>query len=226
MARPELADSLAERFNKFKARYRELYRAAHRQRRTEIERFCRKLELQQLRFAVLDRLNQVRELGNPIGTELEGYLKMLTPKLMPCPESLEPGLAASARCPACEFGFEDGPPLVEIEELEERLMAALSVKFQALSLPSVIRILTESDARNRLGGLLQLLRAGAIDELAAALDEDIRELHSKPAQQGQVRGVNPNRRANLQKLARRSEYSDEVGQAVAAQPSASLRKVS
>ena len=171
-ARPELADSLAERFQEFKARYRELYRAAHRQRRAEVEQFVNKLELQQLRFPALTRLNRVRELGNPIGTELEHDLTMLTRKLVPCPESLEPDLASSPRCPACEFGFEDGPPLAEIDEFEERLMAALNEKLRALSRPSVIRILTESDSRQRLGGLLQLLHQDATDELVAAFDED------------------------------------------------------
>ena len=171
-ARPELADSLVERFQEFKARYRELYRAAHRQHRTEVEQFVHALELQQLRFPALIRLNRIRELGNPIGTELEHVLTMLTRKLVPCPESLEPDLASSPRCPACEFGFEDGPPLAEMAEFEERLMAALKVKLQALSRPSMIRILTESDSRQRLGGLLQLLRQDAIDELVAALDED------------------------------------------------------
>jgi hypothetical protein len=171
-ARPELADSLAERFEQFKAQYRELYSAAHRQRRAEVEQFVHRLELQQVRLPVLARLNRVRELGHPIGTELEHDLKMLTRKLMPCPESIELALAASPRCPACEFGFEDGPPLAEMDEFEQRLVAALNAKLKALSHPSVIRVLTEADSRQRLVGLLQLLRQDATDELAAALDED------------------------------------------------------
>jgi hypothetical protein len=172
LARPELADSVAERFKQFKAQYRELYLAAHRQRRAEVEQFGNKLELQQLRFAVLTRLNRVRELGNRIGTELESDLKKLTMRLMPCPETLEPNLEASPRCSACEFGFQDGPPLAEIEALEIRLMAALGVKLEALARPSVARILAENDSQQRLGAMLELLRQGAKDELIPVLDDE------------------------------------------------------
>jgi hypothetical protein len=172
IARPESADSIAEHFKQFKARYRELYLAAHSRHRAESEQFLDKLRLQQFRFQAFARLNRIRELGSPIGTELERDLAMLMHNLVPCPESADPDLTLLPRCPTCEFSFDNSPPLAEIDEFEQRLTAALKAKLQALSDPNLIRVLTESDSRQRLGGLLHLLRQNATDEAIAALDED------------------------------------------------------
>jgi len=171
-ARPGLADSLADRFAEFKARYCELYRAAHRRRRDEVDRFAHKLERQLLRFPALARLNRIRELGNPIGSELEHDLNLLAREPMACEDSLESGLDSSPRCQRCEFSFESGPPLEDIDEFEARLTKALCEKLKALSRPDVIRILIESDSPRRLAGVIEILRRDATDQLAADFDED------------------------------------------------------
>ena len=222
LARPQLTDSLVERFREFKARYCDLYLAAHRQRRAEIELFGQKLELLHLRLAVLTSLDRVRELGDRIGAELESELKKLTLKLTPCPESLATELAASPRCPVCEFGFEDGPPLAQLEELERRLMAALDLKLKALSRPSVIHILTQFDSQERLSEFLQLLRQGAKEELIAALDEDTAGYI--------VSRLNKARSEALTSIVDRT-FGDAVGASAdnlenAVKPGARLRKVS
>lgn len=172
ITRPGLTDSLTSRFAEFKSRYCELYRAAHRRRRDEVERFLRKLERQLLRFPALVRLNRVRELGNPLASELEHTLNLLAREPIACENSLESDLDSSPRCQLCEFSFESGPPLDEIDEFEARLTKALCEKLNALARPEVISILSESDSPRRLDGIIEILRRGATDELAADLDED------------------------------------------------------
>ncbi|HTY54190.1 MAG TPA: hypothetical protein VMB26_03260, partial [Candidatus Binataceae bacterium] len=172
LARHELADSIIERFENFKLEYRELYRAAHRAHHAAVDQFARKLELQEIRFPVLTRLNRVRELGQPLGIELEHELKMLAHELTSCSDSCAPDLADASRCRVCEYRFESGPPLAELDQFEERLGEALKEKWKALSSTGLIRILTQADSQGRLNEMLELLRQEAFDRLAATVDED------------------------------------------------------
>ncbi len=170
---PRNLDSLEARFEKFKWTYAHLYRTAHTQWRTEMERLLALADDLRNHLDALRRLNAIATLGSPVGEELAGAATEVLHRVVRC--ELEGPLRpeVTARCPNCDYVLGTSPPRAELTDLMERTRRALSLKLAALSQSAVARIIREHDQSHRLEGFLKIIQAAQTDALVRVLDEKL-----------------------------------------------------
>ncbi len=167
-------DALEVRFQKFKWTYVQHYRAAHEDRRLDLERLAPVAIAARRHLEALRRLNAIAALGAPEGVVLAGELAALDPSpfaLRLCQAALAPEVTPC--CARCGFRLGIISPRDELNDLFESARRALEVKLIALSQRTIARLIRQHDLNHRLEGFLKIIQAAHTDALIAVLDDQL-----------------------------------------------------
>jgi len=157
----------------FKIRYTQAYREHHRQFHDALPGFQSGLRSAKKKWAALELLNSISELGPPAGAGLENDLAALARGPLPCSfQGNEVDLSHKPCCPECHISLEQTVPLAELSRLAPQVDMALGEKTQKLS-----RLLVEKALAGRTDArwqeFLQIVQASELSSLANTLDSDL-----------------------------------------------------
>ena len=157
----------------FKIRYTQAYREHHRRFHDELPLFQLGLLAAKKKWAALDLLNTICELGPPVGAGLEKELAALPPGPLPCSfQGTELDLSNEPYCPECRISLEKTVRSAELARLAPQVDMALGGKTQELS-----RLLVEKALSGRTDDrwreFLQIVQASELSALANTLDSDL-----------------------------------------------------
>jgi hypothetical protein len=166
-------DSLHAAVQQFRWTYVREYTAAHARWRKEMERLVPMLEDARRHLEALRRLNAIGSLGPAEGEGLDASVAEMGRRIVRC--ELEGPLAPemTPRCPQCGFVLGTLSPASELEELFDKIRAALRAKLAALSRNAITRLIREHDRTRRLDGFLRITQAAQTEALVKVLDENL-----------------------------------------------------
>jgi hypothetical protein len=165
-------DALEARFQKFKWTYVQLYRDAHEQWRSEMERLAASVDDLRSYNEALIRLNAIAALGRPEGEALTAETLELDQKIVRCEREAPLSSETIARCD-CGFQLGTLSPRGQQADLMRRVRRALESKLSALSQSMIARLIRQHDREHRLDGFLKITQAAQTDALVRVLDENL-----------------------------------------------------
>lgn len=172
-AAPALWPGVEEAIASFRSRYAHQYSQAHDRRNVLFENLHRKLEDSAPLTAILQRLNAITSLGEPLGIDITDQHARFLHETMPCPQDgLESILRMSARCPSCNMTLEMEIPTEEIETLLYRLDRAIGEQQRRLGSQAVRQVLMRGNF-DQLDRFLQAVQASDVASLTAPLDDPL-----------------------------------------------------
>ncbi len=157
----------------FKIRYTRAYREHHRQFHDALSGFQSGLQSAKKKWAALELLNTISELGPPAGAGLERNLASLPPGPLPCSfQGTDVVLSHEPYCLECRISLEQTVPSAALARLAPQVDIALGEKTQKLSRLLVEKALAgRTEARWR--EFLQIVQASELSSLANTLDSDL-----------------------------------------------------
>lgn len=172
-AAPALWPGVEEAFASFRSRYAHQYSQAHDQRNVLFESLHRKLENSAPLTVILQRLNAITSLGEPLEIDIIDQHARFLHETVPCvQDNLESILRMSARCPSCNMTLEAGIPTEEIETLLYRLDRAIGEQQRRLGSQAVRQVLMRGNF-DQLDRFLQAVQASDVASLTALLDDPL-----------------------------------------------------
>ena len=159
--------------HEYKARYGRAYASHHTYYQREAYRLSESLEDSRLKLNALVLLNTVKELGEPVGTDLEQRHSNLERGIWPC--DVEPGdipVARISRCGNCLMALGEKPPVQDVESLLRDLDRALGEQNRRLSRVLVDRILNNM-VDERLENFLKIVRSSDLSALSNTISDEL-----------------------------------------------------
>jgi hypothetical protein len=176
---PSVIGARQERFERWKAKYVQTYRKAHRAHYEAIDELARKLENLRPKANALVRMNSISELGPPLvgTTSVPQRLKELENALFRCPEAEEPGVDGSdAICPKCQWRPSVKPPAAELDNVTSLISqghADRFLRFKDATVSSILHKAAEQGQQPGLKELLQIIQLSNADQLAGFLNDEL-----------------------------------------------------
>jgi len=183
---PGVWPSILALFEGYKSRYIGAYLRHHRWYRTEVASLQKILEAAQPKVNTLKLLNQIKELGEPVGEAALTAAIGLLERQTPCTQ-MEPTLTALGSepvCPACGVPMKASPPTQVVHRTLEYLDEALVQQRRRLSAEAVRQVLDRSI--HGLDHFLQVLQASDLKALDDVMDEDLAQFISRLLSQATV----------------------------------------
>lgn len=157
----------------YQARYGRAYDSHHTYYQREASRLSESLEDSRLKLHALTLLNTVKELGEPVGLDLEQRHSNLERGIWPC--NVDPGdipLSRNPRCGNCLMVLGEKPPAQELESLLRDLNRALGEQNRRLSRLLVDRILHDM-VDERLEDFLKIVNSSDLSALSNTLNDEL-----------------------------------------------------
>ena len=184
---PHQIESLRADFNLFHRRYERVYLHHHLDYHRTLEALQNTLPGARASLEALALLNDITELGAPVGADLGDRLAALLAPVRPCglgEQALRAALATSPLCPACRLSLDAQPPIAAVAQWQRDLDAALRTQQRRLAQAVVRRAIADS-RRPALDRFLRAVRAGDLAPLVEVMDPEvvalIREVLTRPA---------------------------------------------
>lgn len=157
----------------FKVRYTQAYREHHRRFHDALPGFQSTLATAKKKSAALGLLNNIFELGKPVGTGLEEELAALAGGPDPCSQNgSELDLSSEPNCPECQIRLAQTVPSAELARLAPQVDMALGRKTRELSKRLVEKALAGRTDERWLE-FLRIVQASELSSLANTLDNDL-----------------------------------------------------
>ena len=175
MANPLLWGSIEGSFRRLRAEYIKAYEAHHRRYHQEALKLSHRLEGLRPQVEALARLNDIPELGEPVGTEILGQFQQVTGFLSVC--SIGEGelsLDDVPHCRACSLRLDAEVQRRDAELLLGAVERALREYNRRLSSHSVRQILAHP-SREQLDKFINLVQVADSSALANVLDDEVME---------------------------------------------------
>jgi hypothetical protein len=180
---PQLVAVRLEGFGKWKERYGQAYRKAHRAHYESLQSVAAATESLRPGAMALSRINTITELGPPLAGTLGVLtdLQRLDGLLWICPDAVEADVAGThSTCPKCRWTPGKTVPQQDHDQLSAAVSQGLGDRFQRLKDASISAVLKKAASENQHEGLkalveiIQLADAGKLvdvmtDELVAFL---------------------------------------------------------
>ena len=171
---PEVWPALTASFSWFRARYRALYVAHHRQQRQEAAEARAQLQAAREKVEALQRLDRIPQLGPQLGESAVRVWETALATLTVClqPEGEEGFALDRPRCTQCGIALGSPSPLNLTPPILAGIDEALQRQLRRVSSEAVHRVLA-STHRPRLDRFLDVLQASDVGSLVAVLDDDL-----------------------------------------------------
>jgi hypothetical protein len=174
LSSPSLWPSITEGFDRFKRRYRNTYQAHHRDYYKKVRELQQQMEDLKPRLEALGKLNQVTELGEPLGTDLPRRYQSSSSKLSSCDVVVVDKVSVEndPTCSSCRLPLTQEPPAEEVPHLSRDLEKALKEQLRRLSSEAVKRVL-ERSTEDKVTKLLQIVHASELSSLVNVIDDEV-----------------------------------------------------
>ena len=175
MANPLLWGSIEGSFYRLRAEYVQAYVAHHKRYHQEALELSHRLERLRPQVEALARLNDMPELGEPMGTAVSGQFQELTASLRVCLAAEEElSLGDVPYCQACSLRLDAEVRRRDAELLFGAAERALREYNRCLSSHSVRKILAHP-SREQLDKFINLVQVADSSALANVLDDEVME---------------------------------------------------
>ena len=173
LANPRLWDSIDGEFRRLRSAYRDAYTSHHVSYHQEALALTHRMERVGPQVEAVARFNEMPELGDPVGTDLQQRFRRLADSFAVCPVT-EDGLSVedAPRCPACALGLDQEIPRREAEEAFGSLERAMREYNRRLSSHGVRQILAHP-TREQLDKFISLVQVADPSALANVLDDEV-----------------------------------------------------
>ncbi|MCH7554054.1 MAG: hypothetical protein IIC82_08670 [Chloroflexi bacterium] len=175
----EVWPSILALFEGYKSRYIGAYLRHHRAYRIEVASLQKILDAAQPKVNTLKLLNQIKELGEPVGEAALTAAIGLLERQTPCTrmEQTLTALGSEPVCPACGVPMKASPPTQVVRRTLEYLDEALVQQRRRLSAEAVRQVLARPI--HGLDQFLQVIQASDLKALDEVMDEDLAQFISK-----------------------------------------------
>jgi hypothetical protein len=176
---PSLMAARQDNFDRWKARYTQSYRKAHRTHFEAMDELSQKLRLLRPKANALVKMNSIAELGPPLvaSTALAEDLKRLENELYRCPDAEDAAVSGNdAICPKCQWRGADTLPTDELERLTTLVSQGLEdrfLRFKDATISTILRRAVEKDQKTGLKELLEIIQLANSDKLANLLNDEL-----------------------------------------------------
>jgi hypothetical protein len=168
-----------EGFDRWKTRYVQAYRKAHRSHYEAIDELSHELDSLRPKVTALIRMNSITELGPPLiaSTGIVEGLKHLDDELRRCADADQASVAGTDPiCPKCHWHPAIVLPADELQRLTTLTSQGLDDRFLRFKDATISAILRNAAEKNRKAGLKELLdiiQLANSDKLANLLNDDL-----------------------------------------------------
>lgn len=175
---PHLIPVRLDNFNKWRAKYVELYRKAHRAYYESLNEITASTKALRPRLIALAQINTLSELGPPHPATLHvmAALKHLDGLLWICPDAAEADVTGTKPlCPKCGWTPAKTLPREEFDRLTATVAQGLDDRFERLKDPSILLILKKLAAEKQHDGLkalLEIIQVATADRLTEVITEE------------------------------------------------------
>ncbi|MEI6176958.1 MAG: hypothetical protein WCS43_08705 [Verrucomicrobiota bacterium] len=174
---PHLILARLDAFKKWKGRYTQAYRKAHRAHHETLESIGKQVESLAPQARGLARLNTLAELGPPTpgSTGIETDLADLQKAVWICPDAAEAAVDADkAVCQKCVWTPESVLPDKRLGSLQTRVAGGIDDRLRRFKDAAITTILQQAaDGKPEIKHLLDVITAANTDKLVDVLTEDL-----------------------------------------------------
>jgi hypothetical protein len=176
---PSLIAPRHENFDRWKARYAQAYRKAHRAHYEAVDELNKKLDSLRPKVNALLKMNSIAELGPPlvVSTVIAEGLKRIEDGLCRCADADEAAVAGNDPiCPKCQWRPTVSPPTQELERLTTLVSQGLDdrfFRFKDATISTILRNAAEKDQKAGLKELLDIIQLANSDKLANLLNDEL-----------------------------------------------------
>ncbi len=189
LANPGILDARLDSFRKWKTRYVQAYRKAHRAHYEELTKIKAAAETLAPKVRGLARLNSLVELGPPLPAtaSVSTDLTSLEKSTWICTDAVEaPVDGAKAVCPTCGWTPGEELPAPSLAALQGAVQLGLAdrmQRFKDAAIAAILQKAAESGEHADLKTLLAIIQAADAEKLVAVLSDDLLEFLRKLLQE-------------------------------------------
>ncbi len=171
---PRLCPSVLAQFDLFKRHFRNAYQAHHRDYNKEGSDAYSMLQEQKPKLDAIKRLNDIAEIGNPVGSDLPQRFIDLERKLITCPVTVVAQVSVESEpfCSQCRLMLKDEVPSPLVQQFCKDLDKAVHEQFKRLSQQAISQILNNSKD-DKLTRFLKVVQASDLASLCSILDDNL-----------------------------------------------------
>ena len=174
-----------EEFEKWKTKYTQAYRKAHRAYYEQLKTVEAETEVLRPQVRALDRMNAIVELGPPLHSSqtVAADLAAIDKRLDVCADAAEANVTgADSKCPKCGWTPTMLAPAAEATKLKSVVTSGLAdrlQRFKDATIGAILKQAAEKDGRADLAKLLEIIQVATADSLAGVMTEDLVEFLRK-----------------------------------------------
>ena len=166
-------EALLDQVEQFREQYSSAYQQHHDTYHRQTASLLSQLQDADLQANALERLNQIGELGKPIGTDSLERQRELQATVQPCPATGNRlNLVSTPTCRRCNFILGHQPPSTEVAAVIRAVERCLREQNQRLSLHVVHRLLG-GEPDERIQRFIQIVQVSDLSGLANVLDNQL-----------------------------------------------------
>jgi hypothetical protein len=178
LKQPWVIGARIESFEKWRDRYAQAYRKAHRAYYEGLTAMAKTVEVLVPQAMALSRMNSIVELGPPLASTLNvaDVLGRLQKALWVCPDAAEATVDRThATCPRCGWTPSKQVPAADLERLETIVQQGLTDRLQRFKDATISAILKKAaeSGQSGLKELLAIVQMAQADKLAGVLTEEL-----------------------------------------------------
>jgi hypothetical protein len=175
---PGLILARLESFEKWKGKYAQAYRKAHRAYYDGLKKLETEMVSLRPQVRALVKMNSIVELGPPLAATLSAAedLAAIDKRLHICPDAVDANVTTSGTCPKCAWTPDAQAPAAEAAKLKQLVGTGLADRFQRFkdaTIKGIRHKAAETDARADLKSLIEMIQLSKMDSLATVLTDDL-----------------------------------------------------
>ncbi len=185
LTNPDIIGARMEEFEKWKSKYTQAYRKAHRSYYEQLTTLEAETEALRPQVRALDRMNAIAELGPPPHSSLSvaADLAAIDRRLDVCVDAAEASVnGTDPKCSKCGWAPTMLAPAAEVTKLKSVVTAGLAdrlQRFKDAAIGAILKQAAEKDGRADLAKLLEIIQVATADSLAGVMTDDLVEFLRK-----------------------------------------------
>ncbi len=199
---PSFQESLRSQLDQIKSDYINQYLIQHRDHYQAVQNLHSELGEAEEKLKTLERLNEIRELGQAIAPDHRHKQQALLNQIQVCSATdleLQQSLAHDPLCKLCRLELRKQVPTDQVTAWQHKLDQAMVEQFARLKSETVRRLLKNAEAE-QLKELLQVFESGDAGDLVGLLTDEVTQLLQSLLQQANVISATSNVLAQVREL--------------------------